>query len=250
MLARRAGQYARQTTTRKKRTALAALAAMIVVAVAIAIAADFAFVPLISAETFVIVGTLLLDRFVAPALERWGRGAAGEENVGRLLTDLEPDGWLATHDVNTGRGNIDTIVLGPGGIFTIEVKSHGGKLRPDRIDPAMLRQAYAQSKWLERVIGQPTTALLVFSRAISSASPSANSAASSSSPRGCWPTTYDATRPSSPPIKHGVYTRGSRVGWTDGSRRPDSHMSASSLGTSARRDGRMPPCFWRSPRSR
>jgi hypothetical protein len=165
MPARRAGQYARQATSRKKRMALAAMGAMIVVAIATAIAAGFSFVPLIIAEAFVIVGMLLLDRFVVPALERWGRGATGEEHVGRLLEELESEGWLATHDVNTGRGNIDTIVVGPGGIFTVEVKSHGGKLRSDRVEPAMLRQAYAQKKWLERVMGEPATALLVFSRA-------------------------------------------------------------------------------------
>jgi hypothetical protein len=165
MPARRAGQFARQATNRKKRTALGLLAAIVIVAIATGIATDFAFMPLIAAEGLVIAGALSLDRFLLPRIERWGRGAAGEEHVGRLLEDLKSEGWRTTHDVSTGRGNVDTILVGPGGIFTVEVKSHRGRLRSDRIDSAMLRQAYAQSKWLERVTGHAVTALLVFSRA-------------------------------------------------------------------------------------
>ncbi len=102
---------------------------------------------------------------VAKNAVRASRPTTGEEHVGRLLESLEAEGWLAVHDVSTGRGNVDTILIGPGGLFTVEVKSHGGKLRTDRIAPAMLRQAYAQRKWLERVVGHPATPLLVFSRA-------------------------------------------------------------------------------------
>jgi hypothetical protein len=94
----------------------------------------------------------VINRFVVPVVERWGRGAAGEEHVGRLLAELEDDGYLAIH-------------VGPAGLFTIEVKSHGGRIRSDRIDPAWLSQAYAQKSWLERVAGRPAGALLVFSRA-------------------------------------------------------------------------------------
>lgn len=69
------------------------------------------------------------------------------------------------HDVAFGRGNIDHIVVGPGGIFTIETKSHGGRLQLDRLDPKMLSQAYAEKKTLEEITLMEVQALLVFSRA-------------------------------------------------------------------------------------
>lgn len=117
------------------------------------------------AEVVAVGGILAIDRFATPVIERWSRGATGEEHVGRLLADLEVEGWHAIHDIDTGRGNIDSLVIGPGGVFTIEVKSHGGKTSADRVDPRMLRQAYAQKKWVEEQLGHSVTPLLVFSRA-------------------------------------------------------------------------------------
>jgi hypothetical protein len=116
-------------------------------------------------ELLLIACLVVFNRFAVPEVERWDRGAVGEEHVGQLLAELQDDGYLAIHDVGTGRGNIDTVLIGPAGLFTIEVKSHGGRRRADRIDPTWLRQAYAQRMWLERVAGRQATALLVFSRA-------------------------------------------------------------------------------------
>jgi len=98
-------------------------------------------------------------------LDRWIQGAEGEEHVGRILDGLTKDGWLAIHDVDTGRGNIDHILIGPAGVLTVETKSHGGRVRVDHVDERMLRQAYAQSKHLSRLIDRPVSPLLVFSRA-------------------------------------------------------------------------------------
>ena len=165
MPARRAGQYAREMTRRKARLALLALATMVAVAGLVVLVGGLSWRGLVAVELLLMAGVVVLDRFVAPVVERWGRGAAGEEHVGQLLAELEDDGYLTIHDVDTGRGNIDTVLVGPGGLFTIEVKSHGGRIRSDRIDPAWLRQAYAQRIWLERVAGRPATALLVLSRA-------------------------------------------------------------------------------------
>src|SRR4051794_24586312 len=71
-------------------------------------------------------------------------------------------GWHVIHDAATGRGTIDHIVIGPAGIFTVETKSHAAV---GRLNPAWLRQAYAQSKYVERIVGDCVTPLLVFSRA-------------------------------------------------------------------------------------
>lgn len=106
-----------------------------------------------------------LTKFVEPGMNRWDRGATGEELVGKILAGKEAEGWRAIHDVSFGRGNVDHIVIGPGGLFTIETKSHAGRIAVDRVEPAMLKQAYAEAKALERVAGQPVVPLLVFSRA-------------------------------------------------------------------------------------
>jgi hypothetical protein len=97
-------------------------------------------------------------------LGRYERGAAGERKVGAILDDLGP-GWHALHDVYLGRGNIDHIVVGPGGTFTIETKANRGTIALDRLDEAMLRQAYAERKLLEKISGLEVEALLVFSAA-------------------------------------------------------------------------------------
>jgi hypothetical protein len=97
--------------------------------------------------------------------DSWAQGAEGEETVGKILEGLHEEGWCVIHDVSFGRGNIDHIVVGPGGIFTIETKSRASKVWPDHLDPKMLAQAYAEKKTLEEVTQMDVQALLVFSRA-------------------------------------------------------------------------------------
>ncbi|MDJ0339332.1 nuclease-related domain-containing protein [Cryobacterium sp. PH31-O1] len=58
----------------------------------------------------------------------WYRGAQGEIEVGRILSRLPPE-WRAFHALPIGKAgaDIDHLVLGPGGIFTINTKHHRGK---------------------------------------------------------------------------------------------------------------------------
>jgi hypothetical protein len=97
--------------------------------------------------------------------ENWAQGAEGEETVGKILESLREQGWCVIHDVSFGRGNIDHVVVGPGGVSTIETKSRGGKVFPDHLDEKMLNQAYAEKKSLETITMLEVQALLVFSRA-------------------------------------------------------------------------------------
>jgi hypothetical protein len=152
-------------TRRKARLALLGLATMFATAGLVVLVGSLSWGGLVAVELPLIAGVVAIDRFVVPVIERWGRGAAGEEYVGQVLAKLEGDGYSTIHDIDTGRGNIDSVLVGPAGLFTIEVKSHGGRIQSDRIDPAWLRQAYAQRIWLERVAGRPATPLLVLSRA-------------------------------------------------------------------------------------
>jgi len=58
----------------------------------------------------------------------WYLGAQGEIEVGRILSRLPPE-WRVFHALPIGKAgaDIDHLVIGPGGIFTINTKHHRGK---------------------------------------------------------------------------------------------------------------------------
>jgi hypothetical protein len=120
---------------------------------------------LVGLELAAFAALVAADRVYSRRFDRWLQGAEGEELVGEVLRGLEPQGWLAVHDVSLGRGNVDHVAIGPGGIFAIETKSHRGRIWIDRIDRRWLKQAYAERKLLERITGMRAEALLVFSDA-------------------------------------------------------------------------------------
>jgi hypothetical protein len=159
-----AGQHARATQHRyAHRAVIAIFATTVTIALAIALL-GFGWLTA-GVEAGMIAAMLAIDSWASPLVDRWGRGAAGEEQVGHVLDGLREQGWLALHDVTVERGNVDHVLIGPAGIFTIETKSHRGRINADTIDVRMLRQAYAESKAIERVTGLRVEPLLVFSNA-------------------------------------------------------------------------------------
>lgn len=106
-----------------------------------------------------------VSRYVLPLVDRHDRGASGEERVGALLDGLSAQGWHAIHDVRFHHGNIDHIALGPGGLFTIETKSHPGPIQVQRIHGATFRQAQGHAHALEAVVQERVEPLVVYSRA-------------------------------------------------------------------------------------
>ena len=144
---------------------MAAFAALLVVWPIAGLVVGFHNMALVPIEVGVIVLTFVVDRVASPIVDRWHRGAVGEEHVGKIIDGLREQGWLAIHDAQTGRGNIDHILVGPSGLFTVETKSRVGRIDPDRIDQAMLKQAYAESKAVERITGLAVEPLFVFSQA-------------------------------------------------------------------------------------
>ncbi len=58
----------------------------------------------------------------------WYRGALGEIAVGRVLAKLGPE-WLVLHAVPVGSGwaDIDHVLVGPAGVFTLNTKNHAGQ---------------------------------------------------------------------------------------------------------------------------
>ncbi|MEO3937521.1 nuclease-related domain-containing protein [Dermatophilaceae bacterium Soc4.6] len=61
-------------------------------------------------------------------IENWQLGAWGEEATAKALGPMEAEGWVVVHDLPTGRGNVDHVVVGPGGVFLLDSKRVGGSV--------------------------------------------------------------------------------------------------------------------------
>ena len=102
-----------------------------------------------------VVVALLKDRAeVVGLFMPWIKGARGEEAVGRFLAELVPEGYRILHDVDTGRGNLDHVAVGPTGVWAIETKAwtgtvYAGKggvfMRNGRDEKATLKQAMGEA---------------------------------------------------------------------------------------------------------
>ena len=59
----------------------------------------------------------------------WRVGAEGEENVGAKLAKLEQRGWHVLHSIPVRESgtDIDHLLIGPAGVYTINTKTHMGK---------------------------------------------------------------------------------------------------------------------------
>lgn len=61
-------------------------------------------------------------------IERWRQGAEGEKATAKPLRPLIREGWTLINDIDTGRGNVDHILVGPPGIFLLDSKNLFGVL--------------------------------------------------------------------------------------------------------------------------
>ena len=102
-----------------------------------------------------------------PRLKQLRQGIEGERVVGQYLERLRSDGYQVFHDLVGDGFNVDHVVVGPAGVFTIETKTWSKPARgepridfdgesvvaagyePDR-NPVV--QARAQAAWLRRLI--------------------------------------------------------------------------------------------------
>ena len=122
-------------TRRLAARVLAAIVTLVAVGAAVGLLFGFDGLPFAVAEIAAIAGLFALDRLALPIVDRWDRG-----DVGAVLDDLRSAGWLAIHDADLGRGNADHIVIGPGGILTVETKSHAGRVSVARVAEAGIRR--------------------------------------------------------------------------------------------------------------
>jgi hypothetical protein len=65
---------------------------------------------------------------LSPDNHPWYKGALGEIAVGRVLERLGPE-WTVLHavPVGTGSSDIDHVLIGPAGVFTLNTKNHAGQ---------------------------------------------------------------------------------------------------------------------------
>jgi len=162
---RTAGQYARATVLRLRMRTLVILGALAVATALLGRTFGLHDARFLASEVALLVSMFVISRYVLPLVERRDRGARGEEQVGALLEELTEEGWRVIHDASLGHGNVDHILIGSPGVFTIETKSHPGPIRVGRVHGATLSQALAQSAALERATGLRAEPLIVYSRA-------------------------------------------------------------------------------------
>jgi hypothetical protein len=94
----------------------------------------------------------------------WRMGANGERVTGWWLGRL-PEGWFVFHDVPVGtRGaNIDHVVIGPGGVFTINTKNLTGAIR---VNPRTLTHNGHRTNFLPKASAEALRAGTLLSAAI------------------------------------------------------------------------------------
>ena len=159
------GQHARATVVRLRMRTIVTLGVLAVATAALGRALGIHDVRFLAAEVALLSAMFVISRYVLPLVDRRDRGASAEEHVGSLLAQLPAARWHVIHDASFGRGNIDHILVGPAGLFTIETKSHPGPVRVGRLHGGTIRQAQAQRDAIEHAIGMRVEPLLVFSRA-------------------------------------------------------------------------------------
>ena len=101
-----------------------------------------------------VVGFLL--RLPADALF-WDRGAQGERRTSALLEPLLAEGFVLLHDrrVPSHRENIDTLAVGPTGLFVIETKNLSGRV--SFVGGRLLVGEQRRDTFIEQVYRQATT---------------------------------------------------------------------------------------------
>lgn len=80
-------------------------------------------------EIFTVIAALVLlysiqkGRPLLRKREALRLGRDGERILGQYLEELRSQGFHVLHDLNSGRGNVDHLLIGEKGIFTIETKT-------------------------------------------------------------------------------------------------------------------------------
>ncbi len=122
-----------------------------------AIFAKYSFLVWVILITFL----LLMFAYLRKRTGKFISGTIGEKDIDRELKDLDKRYTYIAGGLETRRGNVDKIVIGPMGVWALEVKSHNGDITFDgqtllrnheRFEKNFLSQAYAEAKFLQELI--------------------------------------------------------------------------------------------------
>jgi len=106
-----------------------------------------------------------------PRLRALRQGIDGEKAVGQFLERLREDGYQVFHDLIGDNFNVDHVLIGPAGAFTIETKTwskpqrgdariiyDGNDLKVSGLEPERdpIVQAKAQAQWLRTLLREST----------------------------------------------------------------------------------------------
>jgi hypothetical protein len=105
---------------------------------------------------------LLIFKIILKHSNNFVSGLVGENDIEDELKSIGPGFFIFNKGLDTGRGNIDKIVIGPTGVWTLEVKSHNANVTFDGnvllnwgkpfIEGDFLKQAYGEAKTLQDLI--------------------------------------------------------------------------------------------------
>src|ERR1700677_438935 len=143
--ARAPGQHARAIVTRLRLRTLVALGVLAVATALLGRTFGVRDIGFLGSEIGLLAAMFVVLRYVLPLVDRHDRGATGEEQVDGLR-DGVGTGWHAIHDASLGNGNVDHILIGPAGVYTVETKSNPGPVRVARVHGSTLPQAQAQRR--------------------------------------------------------------------------------------------------------
>lgn len=100
---------------------------------------------------------------VEPDARAWYTGATGERSVAARLSTL-PAGWTVLHSLPVGRNgaDIDHLVVGPGGVFTVQAKHHidasvwvaGRTVLVTGSSRPIVQKAEAEARRVDRIVAQ------------------------------------------------------------------------------------------------
>lgn len=106
-----------------------------------------------------------------PQLRRLKQGIEGEKAVGQYLERLREQGYQIFHDLQSEDFNVDHVIIGPAGIFTIETKTLSKPMRGEtkiqfdgatiavngkQMERSPVRQAKAQASWVKKILDDYT----------------------------------------------------------------------------------------------
>ena len=162
------GRYVSDEAVRQRRRILVTVCVIIAALGVIEGIIVSSYIPLVWLRGWTKSAILLVALICIWAFAKWGnkkvaaiekkqdnmlRGAAGENQVGNLLTKL-PDGFCVINDLSTPNGNIDHVVVGPTGVFVLDTKAWRGVVASDGKGELLLNGQPTDKPYVRQFVGR------------------------------------------------------------------------------------------------